>query len=149
MEFADTLKQTRGLSELQKSKICFPVKKNPEIDDYEIVEDLNSASYYCIVNLDEKTKSFIDLKQISEAFQSGEKGFEKLGFSTLICKKVSQMPLKILYDAGISVVIPEGKSIDMNCELFKNNALSDFNAATDYKSSCSGSCSSCSSTSCN
>ncbi len=130
---------------IRENRICFPIANNSKV---EIANDLNGAALYCLVDLDENTKTYLDLNEIHKAFQSGEKGFKALNFATMVCKQISQMQFRILKNSDINVLIPKGKDLETNIELIKNNDLVSFNALTDVKGSCSGSCSSCSSSSC-
>ncbi len=126
-------------------KVCIPVKPEIEPKVYSISNDLNSASYYCIIDFQLKSSIIMHLKEIQEIFkQSNGAGFKALNINVLICNEVAPMALKILDDKGIVVLKSEGFSIEQNLHLFLKNQLTDFTSAVALQStSCSSSCSSC------
>ncbi len=145
METAEKSTAVKAYKGIKENRFCFPIANKSQD---EIAGDLNGAALYCLFDLDANTKTYLDLSEIRTAFQSGEKGFEALNFATMVCSQVSQMAFRILDHAGINVLIPQGKDLETNIDLIKNGELVPFNALTDVKGSCSGSCGTCSTTSC-
>ena len=132
---------------LAGNKLCIPVISNCNKDGFEIASSLNEASHYCLVDLEDKTKDFIHLDDIREIFQNNYgNGFQTLNISTVICGKVSQMGLKILNNAGISVISPIGAHLEKNIVHYQNRELSPLNNQIDASlSSCATSCNTCAS----
>lgn len=136
-------------SSISEEKVCLPIHFDNSGDSHRIANDLNSASHYYIVDLQEKTSTFLNLSDIHKIFQDTQgQGFKALGISSMICEGVSPMALKILSDTGISVWKPVSDDVHENLDYFSNNQLLEFTGGDAKPSNCMSNCSSCG-TSCN
>lgn len=132
-------------------KICIPViGKNVALVNL-LADDFYKANFYCVHDVHANQHEVFSKTELMDRFGLDlRQGSEEDVVKAIISPNVRPMAYKILVDNAIKVFKPQGKLVDENIRLFKENRLDEHDlASVDGPSGCgASSCSSCSSASC-
>lgn len=131
-------------------KICIPIiGKNPALINI-LADDFYKANFYCVHNVHNGENEVFTKPELMNRFGLDlRKGGADDMVKAIITPNVRPMAFKILKDNAIKVYQPNGKLVDVNIKLYRDELLHEHDImSVEDPSSCGLSCSSCSSTSC-
>ncbi len=131
-------------------KICIPIIGRNEALVNLLAEDFYKANFYCVHDLEKEDNEVFSKSELMNRFGLDlRKGSDDDVVKAIISPNVRPMAFKILKDNDIKVFRPNGKMVDENIAMFKNEQLFEHDIETvEDPSSCGLSCKSCSSTTC-
>lgn len=115
-----------------------------------LADDFYKANFYCVHNMQSGENEIFTKPELMLRFGLDlRKGGEDDVVKAIITPNVRPMAFKILKDNEIKVFQPNGKLVDVNIKLYRDELLHEHDImSVEDPSSCGLSCSSCSSTSC-
>ena len=129
-------------------KIIIPVTENNACGR-EIARGFHKADLACIYNCTNQTSEWLSTKSISQNGDDLGDALKKIGIGAVISQQMPLMALGFFTDSGLTVYKSESENIEENIRMFVDNRLEpQTNASSKYTSSCSSSCNSCNSTTC-
>lgn len=129
-------------------KVIIPVSDN-QAGKNSIAPRFHNAEYVCVFDCSSKSFEWHKAKEMNSNGNLGEELINKQIFS-VISNQMPAMALGVFIDNGLKVYKAVGNNVLKNIEMFQNNQLRPYSTEESRMvSACSGSCGSCSSTSCN
>ncbi len=131
-------------------KICMPIiGKNAALVNV-MADDFYKANFYCVHDLERGDNEVFSKSELMLRFGLDlRKGGEDDVVKAIISPNVRPMAFKILKDNDIKVYQPNGKEVDVNIRLYKDELLHEHDIrSVEEPSGCGLTCSSCSSKTC-
>lgn len=131
-------------------KICMPIiGKNPALVNV-LADDFYKANFYCVHDLEKNDNEVFSKSELMFRFGLDlRKGGEDDIVKAIISPNVRPMAFKILKDNDIKVFQPNGKEVDVNIRLYKDELLHEHDIhSVEEPAGCGLTCSSCSSKTC-
>jgi predicted Fe-Mo cluster-binding NifX family protein len=129
-------------------KIILPVTEN-NASGRSIARGFRNADLACIYTCNKQTSEWLPIKSISQNAGDLAEAFKRIGIGAVISFQMPLMALGFFINSGLKVYKAQSEDIEENIQLFSENMLEPLtNATSTYGSTCSSSCNSCSSTSC-
>lgn len=129
-------------------KIIFPVTENNS-SGRSIAQSFHNADMACVYNCTNQTSEWLSTKSIRQKAGDLGEALKQIGIEAVISYQMPLMALGFFTESGLTVYKAESESIEENIRMFAENLLVPLtNANSKSFSSCTSSCNSCSSTTC-
>ncbi len=131
-------------------KVCLPILGDSELKKELMASDFYKAKYYCLYDVEKDETEVFSLDDSDSIYLSMSE-IKKQEIQVIITPNLRPMAAKILFENEIEVYKAGGSEVGENISLYKRGFLRDFSLAMieEPKGCASGSCSSCSSDTCN
>ncbi|MFB6317239.1 NifB/NifX family molybdenum-iron cluster-binding protein [Saccharicrinis sp. FJH54] len=115
-----------------------------------LAASFHNAAFAAIYDTESKMMVWIETRSISEDVGNISLGLKRMGIAAVISQQMPPMALGLFVESGISVFKAESDDLQENilCFIDENLELFSSQMAFENSASCSSSCGSCSSTSC-
>lgn len=129
-------------------KILLPVSNSNDPENNSI-EDLESAKYACIYNIEEDSYELTSFQNISPKKGNLSVALKRQGIHTIICEAIPSLALELFNIMGIKIYQNKGLSVKQNIgyllenklqQFGENNGISSTECSTSTCSSCNSSC---------
>lgn len=121
---------------------------DPEEGKYTLAESFHNAGYACIYDSDQKSYEWLETSSLSDKEGNLSIELKQKGILGVLINKMSAMSLGLFIDSGFRVFQAENINLRDNIEIFHMQQLKYYQYTPDYApDACSGSCSSCGTTS--
>jgi predicted Fe-Mo cluster-binding NifX family protein len=129
-------------------KIILPVTEN-KASGRIIARSFHNAELACVYNCSNQTSEWLSTKNISTKTGNLGETLKQIGIEAVISYQMPLMALGFFTESGLTVYKAESESIEENIRMYTENLLIPLtNANSKSFSSCTSSCNSCSSTTC-
>lgn len=130
-------------------KVLVPVINHSEAKNL-LAESFHNAESVCIFDFSNQTYQWVQTKTLRGDYGNLAESLKSMGIDAVVSKSMPLMALGFFTDSELPVYMAVGDDLNENLQLFKSASLIQItNGIAKSFSECSGSCGSCSSTSCN
>lgn len=130
-------------------KILFPVV-DAETNKEVLASGFHETRDLCVFDPETLLYQHMSLDDLGGSMKNLPKALRELDISSIISSNIRPLALQILERCGLKVYEASGTDMNKNIELYRDGSLDKYSiqSSRENLSSCSGSCTSCSSTSC-